>query len=135
MSHNRQWWFGAFASLPFALLAGCATPPAAAMTAEASQLLGVDVTRVDTASRAGNTAAVRAALAQLRADLAQLKTAGSISSERAAAVLAAADRVAADTGANKAAPSPSPSPSPKPVVVVTPSKGKAKHKDGGGGEH
>ena len=129
MSRNRQWWFGAFASLPIAVLSSCASQPLPSLTASASQKLSADVANVETATRSGNTDAVRAALAALRTDVAKLQDSGGVTAARAAEILAAANRIAADTGANV-----SPAPSPATTVVIV-DPGKVKKHDNGGGDN
>lgn len=127
MSRNRQWWFGAFASLPIAVLSSCASQPLPSLTASASQKLSADVANVETAARSGNTDAVRAALAALRTDVAKLQDSGGVTAARAAEIVAAANRIATDTGANV-------SPAPAPTVVII-DPGKVKKHDNGGGDN
>jgi hypothetical protein len=113
-------WLAAGASV--LLLAGCGT---ADLSAKAELVLKADVAKVVTAARAGNGAAVRAAVDQLRRDVTAQREAGELSEERASRVLAAASLVAVDVPVPKATPTPTPSPRPSPAAkpVVTRDRG------------
>lgn len=132
MSHNRRWWFGAFASLPIAVLSSCASQQPPSLTSSASHQLSTDVDRVASAAHAGNLAAVRTAIATLKTDVARLQDSGGITAARAAEVLSAAARIAADSGADAPVVVATHTPSPTPAVVTT-KPTKKKKGDGGDG--
>ena len=116
------------------LLAGCGG--SASLTAGAAVVLQNDAATLSAAARAGSAAGVTAALGALRRDVTAQQRAGHLDDARAAAVLDAAARVAADRVV--AAPAVQTKPSPTSSTVggtrtTAPArrkgKGKAEHDD------
>lgn len=78
------------------------------LSAPAAPVLQRDVAAVAAAARAGEPVALNAALARLRTDVAQRRSAGQLSAARATRILDAAARVALDvTAVRPASPAPS----------------------------
>jgi hypothetical protein len=107
-------------ALPVALVlvAGCGSGTDLSASAEA--LLKKDAAAVAAAARSGDGAAVQAAVAKLKADLAAQVDSGGVSAQRADRVLAAAARVASDVPAPKVTPTPTRTASP--VATQVPRK-------------
>lgn|GEM_PF-5933824 len=115
------------------LLVGCSSHPAD-VSASAGTALATDVARLSTAARAHDATGVRSAVVALRAEVSRQQASGDLSTSRAATVLAAAARVAADV------PLPSPAPtvvpaSPRPVVSPPAPAGGSKGKGKGSEDH
>lgn len=111
------------------LLVGCGASPSTDLSASAATVLQKDAAALAAAARAGNGSAVRAAVAQLRTDVAAQRAHDGLSAARAARVLAAAAQIAADV--------PVPVPAVKPAVTPTatpeqPKKRKHKTQNEGG---
>lgn len=88
------------------LVAGCGRNED--LSAAAASVLQRDVAAVAAAARAGEPVALNAALARLRTDVAQRRSAGQLSAARATRILDAAARVALDvTAVRPATPAPS----------------------------
>lgn len=100
----------AAAAVALALVTGCGHSQAS-VSAAASHQLTADVSRLEEAATANDTAAVSRAAAQLRADVSAQQKAGNLSRERAAAVLAQLRNVLVDIAATARDVTPSPAPS------------------------
>lgn len=125
----RRW----LAAALLLLLVGCSSH-SADVSAAAATALATDVARLSTAAKVHDDTGVRSAVVALRAQVSRQQASGDLSASRAATVLAAAARVAADVLLPSPAPTVVPA-SPRPVVAPSAPADGGKHEGKGGEDH